>query len=143
MKKTEYYYDFLRYFELAKDQQIKCNVPNFMPHLESGMNDDLMENVELYDVVERKYAGFSQIINDVFYGWTEEHPYWDKMQSGHATSQREVIAKNWTGKTHSLETWMFLFILHRVTGSVITELNLLDIITHYCLSYTWLKILMI
>ena len=45
------------------------------------MNDDLLENVELYDVVERKYAGFSQIVNDVFYGWTPEHPYWDKMEN--------------------------------------------------------------
>ena len=67
MIKTHYYDDFIRYFHLAKDQQEKCNVPNFMPHMESGMKDDLMENVELYDVVERKYAGFSQIINDIFY----------------------------------------------------------------------------
>jgi len=119
MIKTEYYYDFLKYFELAKDQQIKCNVPNFMPHLESGLKDDLMLNVELYDVVERKYAGFSQIVNDIFYGWTDKHPYWDRMQAGQATAQRELVAKNWTGRTHSLETWLYLFILHRVTGSAI------------------------
>ena len=119
MKKTRYYEDFVRYFELAKDQQEKCNLPNFMPHLESNMNDDLMENVELYDVVERKYAGFSQIINDCFYGWTDKHPYWNRMQAGEATSQRELIANNWNGKNHTLETWLFLFILHRVTGSAI------------------------
>ena len=119
MIKTRYYEDFVRYFEMAKDQQDKCNLPNFMPHLESNMNDDLMENVELYDVVERKYAGFSQIINDCFYGWTDKHPYWNRMQAGQATSQRELIANNWTGKVHSLDTWMFLFILHRVTGSAI------------------------
>ena len=119
MIKTRYYDDFIRYFYLAKDQQRKCNVPNFMPHLKSGMNDDLMENVELYDVVERKYAGFSQIINDCFYGWTDQHPYWARMQAGEATSQRELVANNWTGKVHTLETWLFLFILHRVTGSAI------------------------
>jgi len=119
MIKTKYYYDFLKYFELAKDQQEKCNVPNFMPHTESGMNDDLMENVELYDVVERKYAGFSQIVNDIFYGWTDKHPYWERMKAGKATSQRELVAKNWTGKVHSLDTWLYLFILHRVTGSAI------------------------
>ena len=119
MIKTKYYYDFLKYFELAKDQQEKCNVPNFMPHTESGMNDDLMENVELYDVVERKYAGFSQIVNDIFYGWTDKHPYWERMKAGKATSQRELVAKNWTGKIHSLDTWLYLFILHRVTGSAI------------------------
>ena len=119
MIKTRYYDDFIRYFHLAKDQQEKCNVPNFMPHLQSGMNDDLMENVELYDVVERKYAGFSQIINDIFYGWTDKHPYWARMQAGEATAQRELVANNWTGKVHSLDTWLFLFILHRVTGSAI------------------------
>ena len=108
MIKTKYYYDFLKYFELAKDQQEKCNVPNFMTHAESGMNDDLMENVELYDVVERKYAGFSQIVNDIFYGWTDKHPYWERMKAGKATSQRELIAKNWTGKIHSLDTWLYL-----------------------------------
>ena len=111
MIKTKYYYDFLKYFELAKDQQVKCNVPNFMPHLESGMNDDLMENVELYDVVERKYAGFSQIVNDIFYGWTDKHPYWDRMQAGKATAQRELVAKNWTGRVHSLESWLYSNIL--------------------------------
>ena len=119
MIKTRYYEDFLKYFELAKDQQIKCNVPNFGEHLSSNMNDDLMENVELYDVVERKYAGFSQIINDIFYGWTDKHPYWSRMQAGAATPQRELVANNWTGKTHSLDTWLFLFILHRVCGSAI------------------------
>ena len=119
MQKTKYYYDFLKYFQLAKDQQEKCNVPNFMPHTESGMNDDLMEHVELYDVVERKYAGFSQIVNDIFYGWTDKHPYWDRMQAGKATSQRELVAQNWTGRQHTLETWLYLFILHRVTGSAI------------------------
>ena len=119
MIKTRYYYDFIKYFELAKDQQIKCNVPNFMPHKDSNMNDDLMENVELYDVVERKYAGFSQIINDCFYGWTNKHPYWAKMQAGEATSQRELVANNWNGKKHDLDTWLFLFILHRVCGSAI------------------------
>ena len=116
---TKYYEDFLDYFEKAKDQQYKCNVPNFGEHLSSNMNDDLMENVELYDVVERKYAGFSQIINDCFYGWTCMHPYWDRMQAGLATPQRELVAKNWTNKSFSLEEWLFLFILHRVTGSAI------------------------
>lgn len=116
---TKYYDDFLDYFAKAKDQQFKCNVPNFEEHLNSNMNDDLMENVELYDVVERKYAGFSQIVNDIFYGWTDKHPYWDKMQAGLATKQRELVAKNWTNKEHTLEEWLFLFILHRVTGSAI------------------------
>lgn len=123
---TKYYDEFIRYFNLAYDQQIKCNVSKDPPygmiaHLDSKINDDLMEHVELYDVVERKYAGFSQIIHDCFYGWTEDHPYWKKMEAGKATRQRETIAKAWTGK-HSefnLPEWLYIFILHRVCGSAI------------------------
>jgi hypothetical protein len=123
---TEYYDEFLRYFFLAQDQQEKCNVSSNPPygmlsHIESNMNDDLMENVELYDVVERKYAGFSQIVNDCFYGWTDKHPYWQKMNAGKITRQREKVAKDWTGKhsDFSLPEWLYIFILHRVCGSAI------------------------
>jgi len=123
---TEYYDEFLRYFFLAQDQQEKCNVSSNSPygmlsHIESNMNDDLMENVELYDVVERKYAGFSQIVNDCFYGWTDKHPYWQKMNAGKITRQRETVAKDWTGKhsDFSLPEWLYIFILHRVCGSAI------------------------
>jgi len=115
---TKYYDEFIRYFDLAKKQQDLCNLGT-VGYMESNMGDSLMEHIELYDVVERKYAGFSQIVNDIFYGWTPEHPYWDKMNAGIHTSQRVEVAKNWTGKQQvfGLEEWLYLFILHRVTGS--------------------------
>lgn len=123
---TKYYDEFLKYFDLALSQQKKCNVSEGAPygmikHAESNMGDDLMEHVELYDVVERKYAGFSQIVNDAFYGWTDKHPYWKKMEAGMVTRQREQVAKDWTGKhaDFSLPEWLYVFILHRVTGSAI------------------------
>ena len=118
MELTDYYDEYIRYFNLAKDQQAKCNLGT-VPYLDSEMGDDLLEHVELYDVVERKYAGFSQIVNDVFYGWTERHPYWHKMEKGFHTRQRETVAKNWTGKHNefSLPEWLFVFIVHRVCGS--------------------------
>lgn len=126
MEPTQYYDEYLRYFDLALSQQKKCNVSEghpygMMKHAESNMGDDLMEQVELYDVVERKYAGFSQIVNDIFYGWTDKHPYWKKMEAGKVTRQREQVAKDWTGKhsDFSLPEWLYIFILHRVTGSAI------------------------
>jgi len=117
---TEYYDEFLRYFSIASDQQVKSNLGS-IPHIESNVNDDLMHHVELYDVVERKYAGFSQIVNDVFYGWSEDHPYWEKMQHGNISKQRKQVANDWTGK-HSdfgLPEWLYVFLLHRITGSAI------------------------
>ncbi len=70
---TRYYDEFIRYFDLAQKQQDLCNLGT-VGYMESNMGDSLMEHIELYDVVERKYAGFSQIVNDIFYGWTPEHP---------------------------------------------------------------------
>ncbi|NDB60294.1 hypothetical protein EB001_17845 [bacterium] len=123
---TQYYDEYIRYFYLALDQQKKCNVSTeppygMMKHIESDVGDDLMHHVELYDVVERKYAGFSQIVNDVFYGWTNQHPYWHKMQADNVTHQRKTVANDWTGKhtDFKLPEWLYIFILHRVCGSAI------------------------
>ena len=123
---TEYYEEYLRYFNLALEQQHKCNVSTNPPygmlsHLESDVGDDLMHHVELYDVVERKFAGFSQIVNDAFYGWTDQHPYWEKMKAGKVTHQRKTVATDWTGKhaDFGLPEWLYIFILHRVCGSAI------------------------
>lgn len=115
---TAYYDEYLRYYDLANRQQALCNLGT-TPYIESNMGDNLLEHVELYDVVERKYAGFSQIINDVFYGWTPEHPYWHKMSIGLHTTQRSTVAKNWTGKhsDFSLPEWLYVFIVHRICGS--------------------------
>lgn len=117
---TDYYPEFLRYYALAKTQQDECNL-GLIPHSQSSIPDDLMKHVELYDVVERKYAGFSQIVNDIFYGWTEDHPYWQRMQAGLASEPREEIAPKWNGKRTQLnvEDWFYLFLVHRLTGSAI------------------------
>ena len=121
---TAYYDEFLRYFKMAEKQQELCNVSKTAPygmtrHEDSGVQDSLMEHVHLYDVVERKYAGFSQIVNDAFYGWGPEHPYWQQMIAGKANQIREETAKNWDGKqkVFSLPEWLYVFLFHRITGS--------------------------
>ncbi len=116
LETNEYYEAFLDYYKKAERQQRLCNLGT-TAYKDSGVNDDLMENVELYDVVERKYAGFSQLINDCVYGWTPYHPYWPKMQAGVHTMQRETIASSWTGKAWDLECWLYLMLFHRITGS--------------------------
>lgn len=117
---TPYYDEFKYYFKLAKDQQDKSNLGH-IPHKDSQLNDPLMETIELYDVVERKFAGFSQIVNDAFYGWSEDHPYWSRMDAGLYTQQRKEVATKWTNKrdTFGLPEWLYVFILHRVCGSAI------------------------
>lgn len=117
----EYYGEFVRYYWLADKQQRECNL-GMLPH-EGSVDDDLMCKVHLYDVVERKYAGFSQLVNDCFYGWTPEHPYWAKMEAGVYEfpnwHPRQDVARKWTGVRNrwSLENWLYLFLVHRLTGS--------------------------
>ena len=115
---TKYYDEFLRYFKMATTQQEECNL-GIIKHSDTTVQDDLMKHVELYDVVERKYAGFSQIVNDVFYGYTKDHPYFHKMEAGIMTPQRKQITEQWTGKQKifNLEDWLYLFLFHRITGS--------------------------
>jgi hypothetical protein len=116
---TKYYYEFKRYYALAEDQQGKTNF-GLMDYKEST-EDPLMQHIQLYDVVERKYAGFSQIINDIFYGKSDEHPYYKKIQAGHAPRQRNYIISKWDSqrKKYGLAEWLYIFLLHRVTGSAI------------------------
>ena len=117
---TRYYDNFLKYFELAKKQQEDCNL-GFVSHLDWDGGDELMCKVELYDVVERKYAGFSQLMNDVFYGYNEDHPYWPKMQKGMMSLQRNVVSRAWQDKQtiFGLPEWLYVFMVHRLTGSAI------------------------
>lgn len=112
---TEYYYEFLRYSKMAALQQKESNI-GLLPHKIGNVDDDLMRNVTLYDVVERKYAGFTQIILDIWYGHTKAHPYYDKLHE-----IRLPIAKNFKGwrAKRSLPEMLYLFLIHRLTGSAI------------------------
>lgn len=108
-----YYQEFLRYHKMAEIQHHECNLGT-TPHADGRVKDPLMQNVHLYDVVARKYAGFTQIILDMWYGDTPVHPY-----AGQMHEVRLPIAQSFTGALArwGLAEWLYVFILHRVTGS--------------------------
>lgn len=110
---TAYYDEMVRYAAMAKTQQIECNLGT-IPHLEGSVEDNLMRHVELYDVVNRKYAGFTQIILDLFYNTSPDHPYAHKLHD-----VRKPICKSFEGveSVWGLAEWLYVFIVHRVTGS--------------------------
>lgn len=114
---TPYYDEFKKYFKLAKHQQELTNLG--WQDYKGSVDDALMENIELYDVVERKYAGFSAIINDVFYGSSEEHPYHEKMKNGKSHGKRDYTIMHWdeVRKHMGLEEWLYVMLLHRLCGS--------------------------
>jgi len=110
---TPYFDEFVRYYGLANWQHHHTNLGN-TPHSESPFDDDLMKQVYLYDVVERKYAGFTQILLDLWYGDWPDHPYHHKLHE-----IRKPIAKSGRPSTWHMPEWLYVFILHRVTGSAI------------------------
>jgi hypothetical protein len=107
---TKYYDEFLRYHEMAKWQNENCNL-GLTPYSETPWDDDLIKNVYLYDVVERKYAGFTQLLLDMWYN-ADNHPYKNKMDS-----KRKAIIDSFDTSFWSLEEWLFVFFVHRLTGS--------------------------
>ena len=120
MIQTNNYYDeFIRYYHLAKDQQAKTNLG--WQESATSTIDPLMNEVYLYDVVERKYAGFSQIIHDCFYGSSKDHPYYEKMQHTTPWIERQTIIQKWdkVRKDYGLAEWLYIFMVHRITGSAI------------------------
>lgn len=112
---TEYYDEFLRYHKMAKIQQAECNLGG-VPHLKGSVKDQLMRHVTLYDVVERKYAGFTQLILDMWYGDSKSHPYYGRFHD-----IRAPIVKNFRGwrAKRTLPEMLYVFMIHRLTGSAI------------------------
>jgi hypothetical protein len=110
---TRYYEEFLRYSKMAKIQQQESNLGD-TPHKKGSIKDPLMKNVLLYDVVERRYAGFTQILLDVWYGRSKDHPYLLK-----AHDIRLPIMESFHGwrAKRSLPEILYLFMVHRLTGS--------------------------
>jgi hypothetical protein len=110
---NEYYEEFLRYDQMAKTQQEECNL-GVVPYLESSVDDDLMKNVHLYDVVNRKYAGFTQILHDLWHNTQESHPYKHKLHN-----IRKPIIQSFSGVHNSwtMHEWLYVFLIHRLTGS--------------------------
>ncbi|MBR87326.1 MAG: hypothetical protein CMK38_00105 [Porticoccaceae bacterium] len=107
---TDYFKDFILYAAKAKKVQNECNLGG-APYVGS-CGDDLIENVTIYDTVERKHAGFQNMLQDLwfadsapkYYKWTKEHQ-----------------ARNESFKhlqdTWSRREWLFIFLAHRITGS--------------------------
>lgn len=112
MKLTRYYPEFIRYAEMAAWQQKYCNLGT-KPHASMHFDDNLMKQVTLYDVVNRKYAGFTQILLDMWYP-VNQHPYMKKFRPG----RKDFIDSFSTVRTRwRLDEWLFVFFVHRLTGS--------------------------
>ena len=95
--KTQYYADFIEYYKKAIQLQRRNLGLSFEP-----IDDDLMNAVTIYDTVNRRYAGFSKVLEDLHYG-PEPIKY------------REARTKKAYSFDHA--QWQFIHLVHRITGS--------------------------
>lgn len=107
---NRYYDDFLTYYDKAKVLQNECNLGG-KPYV--GMvGDDLMEQVTIYDTVERRYAGFSNMLQDLWLG--SANPKFFKQP---AWMQERTMSYDGQHEKWNDYTWLYVFLLHRATGS--------------------------
>lgn len=107
---TPYLNDFFNYYEKAKVLQNDCNLGG-QSYL-GKVNDDLMEQVHIYDTVERRYAGFSNMLQDLWLGTNT--PKFFKMDG----MRREVCLRaEHLHDKWQIEDWIYVFLVHRLTGS--------------------------
>ena len=110
IKTNKYFEDFLRYYGLAKKVQNECNLGG-NPYVGS-CGDDLIEQVTIYDTVERRHAGFQNMIQDLWLGSAAPKYYkWDEDHKKRNDSYDKLHDR------FGREEWLYLFLTHRITGS--------------------------
>ncbi len=107
---SEYYYDFLEYYKKAKKVQESANLGG-KPYIGS-CGDDLIENVTIYDTVERQHAGFQNMLQDLWFG--SQAPKYYKWNIEHQLRNKSYDEQHkfWTRRE-----WLWIFMFHRITGS--------------------------
>ena len=107
---NKYYSDFLAYYQKAKLVQEYSNLGG-NPYIGS-CGDDLIENVTIYDTVERQHAGFQNMLQDLWFG--SKAPKYYKWQADH---QRRNESYDDQHKFWTRREWLWIFMFHRITGS--------------------------
>lgn len=106
MTPTMYFEDFLAYYEKAhRLQEMNISSPTGRDLATQQVGDPLMDWIPIYDTVERRYAGFSNALQQVWFG--------------SANPKRWQALPEFDGARAALTEldWMFVFLIHRITGS--------------------------
>src|SRR3990167_2136835 len=97
---TRYLEDFERYYKKAKQLQ-EANLSG----VKNPVGDLLMDQIPIYDTVNRCYAGFSNVPQQLWYG--------SKNPKKHQRREEfDRLANLWRE-----QEWFYVLLVHRVTGS--------------------------
>lgn len=102
MQTTCYFDDFLLYYQKAKILEDR-NFGSLPP--DTKCDDPIMDNITIYDTIHRRFAGFSNQLQQLWYG--SENP-----KIHHRVSQYDDLRYRW-----DRTTWLYVFLVHRLTGS--------------------------
>ena len=101
------------YYPRAKMLQERCNWGSEdyrgidMTYI---IKDPLMQNIEIYDCFTRNAAGFSNVLQDLWF--KHNTPKWH-----HMSPNRQRIIQTYDTSSWDLATWLWIFMVHRNTGS--------------------------
>jgi hypothetical protein len=110
IKTNIYFDDFILYYDKAKRVQKDCNLGG-KSYLGS-CGDDLIENVTIYDTVERKHAGFQNFLQDLWFGTSAPKYY----KLSEEKKEKNKFYDNLHERLGRRE-WLYIFLTHRITGS--------------------------
>ena len=80
------------------------------PEANEAVNDSLMQSIDIYDCYTRNAAGFSNVIQDLWFGSKTPKRRW------HDENRKAINAGN-DSIDWDLKTWMYVMLCHRITGS--------------------------
>jgi len=102
MYTTRYFDDFLLYYKKAEILE-KRNFSILPP--DTKCDDPLMDHITIYDTIHRKYAGFSNMLQQVWYGSSNPKVH-------QRVPEFDELKHKW-----DRTTWLYVFLVHRLTGS--------------------------
>ena len=111
--KQEYYDNCIKFLEQAFWFEMNCNVGTKSPD-EAPFKDDLMKSATMYWAVNRRHTSWCGLLYDV--AFPDKHPWKHNLSE----KQKRILAE--TYKTNHYKTWtmkeyLFIFFVHRLTGS--------------------------
>jgi hypothetical protein len=106
---TPYFVEALHYVAKAKKLQTASLAGKKVPKV----GDPLMEAIPIYNTVERRYAGFSNVLEHLWYGVGAPKFF----QNSAAGRLQPLVHWQHLGSGKKLEEWLYITLVHRLTGS--------------------------
>jgi len=111
---TPYFFEALHYVNKAKKLQAASLAGKRVPKV----GDPLMEAIPIYNTVERRYAGFSNVPELLWYGHNAPKFV---IEGSSSNTRKPAGLKPWRQRDmkdeHYLEMWLYITLAHRLTGS--------------------------